>query len=272
MTRAIPHARRTCRELRTPAELAASFRLRYEAYCRTEGMRHFPSLDHAHGLDVDAFDPISRHLGLFEHVAGREVLRGSMRITLAPRDSGAAGERALEALPEMVRSRAARAAPASLPLLSHIPQRDTVAPRILAAARAYPVCEASRFALDPALCAEGPCAATMLVEAALTAFLLCGRADEAYIACVPHHRRLYERYGFRIAQGVGTSRSESLGVDVVLLHARRQSVPLDRQPRLEAMARDFDRSGETAGCQHRFATSAKWHSPDVVDPAVTEAP
>jgi putative hemolysin len=69
------------RELTLPADLRASFALRYAGYSRTQGLSRLDSLDLASRHDVDGFDRYSRHFGVFEHSGAEKTLLGCLRVT-----------------------------------------------------------------------------------------------------------------------------------------------------------------------------------------------
>lgn len=76
------YTRYTFRELQTPAELEAMFRLRFREFSKLPWYAHL--LENAkNGLDIDQFDARSRHFGLFKKdIFGNEKLIGGLRVIL----------------------------------------------------------------------------------------------------------------------------------------------------------------------------------------------
>ncbi len=237
------------REVRTEAELAGVLALRYEVYRRTAGVAHLTSIDHATGLDMDAYDLHSHHLALFARTEGHEEVVGTLRITgpeLGPMT------RELHAIaighPTLASHLAARR-PAPLPMLSYIVQAPAVSAVVDAClGRGERIAEPGRLTVHPALRVAAARTGLRLSHFLITGALAVGwhvlGLDRVFLDCDANNGSLYRRFGFAIVPGGDATPQPALGFTILVLQATPADLPGAFRAEVDRIANQLAIGGE----------------------------
>ncbi len=232
----------------TPKELIEGSRVRFGSYVRTPGVARYTSLDHATGLDLDAYDFWSHHLVLVARTPEGEQVAGTLRLVLdEPSPQRVLLLQAFSAHPHLL-ARLQAMRPAPLPMLSYLAQADVVREHYeRECARGLRMAEPTRLTatgLARRLAARsGFSVASLWVEAVFAYGLTIARLDRAYLDCVPEISHFYSACGFGLVPSSRTTHQPELGVDMLAMTATPDSLPDGPRERVLEMARQFATTG-----------------------------
>jgi hypothetical protein len=238
------------RELASESDIVRHMQLRFEVYARSAAGIQNLLPRNTNGLDVDEYDPVSRHYGLFAaDITGIEMI-GTHRHVPAPAGEPSAvvrdlcARRGLLGLVDRPREHV-------LPMLKYISNRVPILALVDAAlARGERVFEPTR-----ATVAEGPWHriwGTKLLlhiaeSAAAQAYYLRGDALTV-MSCTRAHAVAYKRMlGWRDVPGIAPE-DVRLRADAAVISSRPEDVPAPVRERCEALAARITRTGEACRC------------------------
>jgi hypothetical protein len=235
------------RATRGTEEMRAHLALRFRAY-RVRGRTVHLLPDESAGLDLDPYDAVSRHLGLFLRTLNGETLAGTLRVSGTEAcPELAAIEDLLRTAPDLEdRFREPRRYP--LPMMKYLIDREAVArlaERIEEGGET--IVEPGRLAVAPELSDVLRRAARHLaphiIESAVAFFFFFFDYRHAALTCDPTHVRFYSTVGFADAPGTERRRHPEFDAVVVCLYARRDDVPEPARSRVLALAARIRREG-----------------------------
>ncbi len=236
------------REVVDKEEVRRFLALRYEVYRETSGIRNVLPTGGS-GMDVDAYDLVSRFFGLFVESLTDRRLAGTLRV--AGQEGGPVAPVLLEIVVSSPvlheRLHAMRRHP--LPLMEYLVDRDAVAALFQRlTARGERVVEPGRLALDPLWrSANGFHLARHIIESAV-AFFFFLEIENALLTCVPLHVRFYRPLGFREAEGTTTCHQPLLEGEYACLHGTRAWVPSPQRERTLSFVERIRRMDATCWC------------------------
>ncbi len=229
------------REITTPDELLAAFRLRYEVY-RDSRLKGFCA-ENDEGIDVDPWDARARHFGLFPLIGSSRGLLGYIRVVESCETPAAASMQTLAHEYQEIAQSVATDICLPFPQLTYSGEARVVTAMIeKELKRGSSIVEPARLVLATNL--RSIKAAMFIVECAVARYFLSSRtADIAILTCASSQKKAYQRYGFDNIPGTTDCFWEKPGVKGSALMATPGSVPEKLRPRLRAMAREFDTTG-----------------------------
>ena len=249
-------SRLVVRQPRNLDELEALLRLRYTVFQQSE--LRFLLHDNAFGLDVDAWDKLAWHFGLYKQTSDGFQLIGYMRFI----HNGPQCAHLVYALGRKYPALAgtiAKAPSQSFPLLARSSRH--LSPDVLHRFESMPpgkLVETSRFVLLDS--EKSPITCRFMVQAATT-FCLLNQGVETIFQVSAHHATCYERFGYR---PIIQYKYEELPYETVLIHASLNNLEQKNLPRLHRMAAAFEAAQEI------------WYNPDEPEnyhaPTNTETP
>ena len=212
------------REVVTEAEVRESLRVRFKVYARTHGIEHVLPQEAEACLDVDAYDAMSRHLGLFRAGSGTIRLVGTLRVAGETPGPTRAVIAAIVAPHASLAERFAAPRLYPLPMMTYLVNRDAVA-AIVAQVRegGEQIVEPGRLTLRPEFRADSSGSQHHLARhmiAGAVSFFFFFRIEHALLTCIPSHVAFYRPYGFRDAEGTRTQFQPGLQCDLACLHGR----------------------------------------------------
>src|SRR5262249_25127146 len=124
--------------------------LRYHVFSDSPGLPRPSSLDHACKLDLDAYDPVSRHFALFARVWSEELVVGTLRITNGRPGHCAQALRSIAEGRPSLEAKIGAPRTAELPMFSYLEQAPAVrASYMTRHARGERMAEPGRLTLHP---------------------------------------------------------------------------------------------------------------------------
>ncbi len=239
------------REVRSAHEMQQVLALRYEIYERSSGTNHHASLDGTSRLDVDAYDTVSRHFGLFARWRGRESVAGTLRLVTGRTSPQVALLHACCAAHDHLARRLAVPPANALPMLGYLDAAQALEPWLRELrANGELVAEAGRFAIEPRVLAEVGRAGIRLshhvVLSAIASACEQDRVDRVVISAEPFLARLYSSFGFAPVPCAPAARCVRSGVRHVVLHATPEMVPAAARALVAERARQLRATGECA--------------------------
>lgn len=229
------------REPRNAAELLALLQIRYQVY-RESRLVLFTN-ENSDRVEIDPYDRLSAHYGLFVTEKGLEFPVGNIRV-VGSRTSPQQGM--LEQLGDRYSPIAAaldRNPEAPLPILSYEDPTGAVHQEIgTMLTEGEKLVEPGRLALLPQY--RTLSVSKFIVESAIALYFFGPRlVDRAFVYCVSDHRPFYRRYGFQLLPGSCESHSSKAGRLLAPLVATPEDVPQSCRSRLQAMANQFAQNG-----------------------------
>ena len=225
------------REPRNAAELLALLQIRYQVY-RESRLVLFTN-ENSDRVEIDPYDRLSAHYGLFVTEKGLEFPVGNIRV-VGSRTSPQQGM--LEQLGDRYSPIAAaldRNPEAPLPILSYEDPTGAVHQEIgTMLAEGERLVEPGRLALLPQH--RMLSVSKFIVESAIALYFFGPLlVDRAFVYCVPDHRPFYRRYGFQLIPGSCETFCSKAGRLFAPLVATPQDVPQSCRSRLQEMADQF---------------------------------
>lgn len=243
MARTIKHEPSTYfvfREAKSVAELEDLFRLRYRVYQSGRLARFIAKNDL--GMDVDCYDPRSRHFGLFEVSNGVEEAIGYLRVVedryLADMTHMA---EFCKKYPELAQ-KAHQPFVHPFPLMNYIPDKALVRQRYAEIrGSGGQLVEAGRMVLDE--CHRSLRLARHIFECAIVIYFLNKKANHAMACCDTSKKAFYAIYGFNHFEGTSEGDVAGIGVSSTLTFAAADRIPVKVQARLQEMAVVYRETG-----------------------------
>jgi CheY-like chemotaxis protein len=232
------------REVTEREEVEAHLRLRYEVYA-TEA--HLTTLlpKEPVAMDVDAYDAVSRLMGLFRESGSETRLVGTHAYVTGEDSPARSSLEALVAGEESLRSRLRERPSDAVPSLGYMPEREALSALLREIHdRGERVSECRRYTLHPQFRASRLFLrlAVHIVEGAMAFHREFGIA-RTITSVLESHRRFYEPYGFRTV-GAGFFSD----VRVACLHASLSTLPSNVRARVDEMAERIRRTGGACRC------------------------
>ncbi|GJM31113.1 MAG: hypothetical protein DHS20C18_01140 [Saprospiraceae bacterium] len=215
------------------SELKSLLQLRYRGYLESKcaSLMH----ENLHGLDLDGYDMQARHFGLFECNGRTERPIGYIRFA---QDTVSPQLKEIWQLsmgyPDLV-NQLEYNPNAPYPVLGHLEDSGPVNDfykNICSEGKS--MVEGSRMVLDSAYRSLG--FSRFIIEAAVSVCLYSFAYDFSVLACVPNHRRFYERFGFT---NLHTSVYDDVKCHIMLITQNQLSNQLRNN--FEQMAEAFSR-------------------------------
>jgi hypothetical protein len=244
------------REVAEEIEVRDHLALRYEVYRHTgateaEYQHAFDVLlpPSRSGMDLDAYDAVSRLFSLFESTISGTAIVGTLRVV--GQDPGHARD-VLESIVRHksdLRARLLEARRYPLSMMTYLEDREAVQ-RVFErlTGDGERVVEAGRLTLRLSHRSSGRQLASHIIEGAISFYFYFLGIENTFIDCRPSHVPMYRRYGFREIEGVPTKYQPGMGADVACLHGARCRVPSARRDRLVAMSKRISRTGGACRC------------------------
>lgn len=199
-------------------------------------------------FDVDAYDSVSYHFGLFLQSAWRpsQLVGGIRVVTGEERPVSAFVSEIVSDWPDLV-ARASGIRLVPLPLMTYLLDAPAVLRlyRTLTAAGEV-VVEPGRFVVESRY--RGLHLGLHVVQSMISFFFFFLEIENAILTCHPSHSRLYVSVGFKRTAGAQKRYHPKLGGEVDCLHGTRRAVPAAVRERVDSLAARIRRTGATCHC------------------------
>ncbi len=215
------------------SELKSLLQLRYRGYLESKCASLMHQNDH--NLDLDGYDMQARHFGLFECNGRSQKPIGYIRFA---QDSVSPQLKEIwqlsMAYPDLV-NQVEYNPEEPYPVLGHLEESGPVQAFYQdIRQRGKSMVEGSRMVLDANYRSLG--FSRFIIEAAVSVCLYSFAYDYSVLACVPNHRRFYERFGF---SNLHTSVYDDVKCHIMMITEDQLSTPLRNN--FEKMAEAFNR-------------------------------
>ncbi len=215
------------------SELKSLLQLRYRGYLESKCASLMHQNDH--GLDLDGYDMQARHFGLFECNGRSQRPIGYIRFaqdTVSPQLKEI--WQLSMAYPDLV-NQLEYNPDKPYPVLGHLEDSEPVQTFYQDIRNdGKSMVEGSRMVLDANYRSLG--FSRFIIESAVSVCLYSFAYDYSVLACVPNHRRFYERFGF---SNLHTSVYDDVKCHIMLITENQLSSTL--QSNMHNMARAYDR-------------------------------
>jgi FixJ family two-component response regulator len=231
------------RESESAEELQELMRLRYAVFRLEPRLQAFVK-ENAAGIDLDAYDPNSRHLGLFRIDSRESGCVGYIRIVTEHAENQAARVREIAARHPQAEDPLA-SEPRSLPFMAYWPDRDAVLSIVdEAARRGQSLTEASRLSVSPEF--REKATVEFFLDAVVSGWLALGY--RIYFACCRvAHRRAWGPRGFGEVPGTTVHDLPGVGKSCCLVLTRDAETTVV-PPRLVEQAARYERTSDLCHC------------------------